>query len=519
MKVKNKAAFIYLIILFIISASLLVFIFPREKQFKYTYNHGAPWLYENLVAEIDFPIYKTQDEINIEKDSIVRNFVPHYIKDSFAINEYKNLVQSEIEEILASFKTSKNNLFLFNIKNKQIKIVEDFYSEFEKINSKYYKRGIIELSEFDLNNNALEVYFDKNGDSELISVNNFYTKFEFSKALLEIYEEHLSELLDTAMTNKIKVLISPSSIQPNILYNKVYNEQAIDEEVAKISPVLGVIQAGQVIIRKGNIVGDYEYKVLNSMQDYLTKDLQHNTWKVSLGISIIFILLFSILFLYYLSFYREIVNSFKMSSFFSIQMLVTILTVYIVFQYTEFDVNNIPFVLFPLLMMTFYKFRVSFFVYLFTLFIVGFFAASQFEFLIIQILVGLVAMFSLKKSQKRQHIFITILIVFLTYFLLNYGFSLMKGKGFGIEFLKDLKPFVVSSFLVLLYLPFVYILEKSFGLVSDYTLLELSDTNHPALRLLSEQAPGTFQHSIQVSNLAEAVVNELGGNSLLARVG
>ena len=154
----------------------------------------------------------------------------------------------------------------------------------------------------------------------------------------------------------------------------------------------------------------------------MTKDLQHNTWSVSLGILLVFVLLFSVLFVYFLNFSCEIMNSFKTSSFFSIQILIMILTGYLVFQFTDFSINNIPFVLFPLLIFTFYKFRVSFFVYLFTLFIVVFFAPSQFEFLIIQTLAGLAAMFSLRKSQKRQHIFVTVLIVFGVYVVLNLGY-------------------------------------------------------------------------------------------------
>lgn len=518
-KIENKGVFIYLVILFVISVSLVVFIFPRKEQFQYSYEPGTPWLYESLVAETDFPIYKTEDEIALEKDSVVKNFIPHYIKDSSAIEKYKYLMQTKIEEILDSLKTRSNKIFILSTTRKQINTLENFYKEFETVNATYYNRGIIELSEFDYNNKLEQVYFDKNGTSELTSVNNFYTKSEFSKALLDIYDKCMLETLDSVWCVEIQNFISPDYIPANIVYNQELNEKEINEEIDNLSPILGVIQAGQVIVRKGNIIGDYECKVLNSMQNYMTKDLQHNTWSVSLGILLVFVLLFSILFVYFLNFSCEIMNSFKTSSFFSIQILIMILTVYLVFQFTDFSINNIPFVLFPLLILTFYKFRVSFFVYLFTLFIVGFFAPSQFEFLIIQTLAGLAAMFSLRKSQKRQHIVVTVLIVFGVYVVLNLGFSLMKGKGLGLEFINELKPFAVSSFLVLLYLPFVYILEKAFGLVSDYTLLELSDINHPALRLLSEQAPGTFQHSMQVSNLAESVVNALGGNSILTRVG
>ncbi len=519
MKIKNKGVFAYSIALFILSASFVVFIFPRSEQFIYSYNIGNPWLYENLTADYDFPIYKTDEELTQEEDSLKKNFLPHYYLDTIIPQNFISKVFSEISNITELINNDKDNSLRLIKISKYIELSTKFYHEFFKICTKYYSKGVMQIPDSVQNSKNFMFYFDDNGISDLSYLNEFYNIKELAAELFEAYNDLEFSKVDSIGSNKIKFLISEASLPANLVFDNKLNKKLLEHEISKISPVSGKIQKGQVIIRKGSIVGNYEFKVLSSMQKHFAKTQKTDTWRVSIGISLVFLLLYLILFFYFLNFYREIINSFKMSTFFSILMFIVIFIVYIMFTYTDYSINNIPFVLFPLLMLTFYKFRVSFFIYLFSLFIVGFFVPSQFEFLIVQVLTGLAAMFSLKKRQKRQHIFITLGIILVSYFILNTGFSLMKGASFNLELLTSFKPFVVSSFLVLLYLPFIFVLEKTFGLLSDYTLMELSDSNNPALRLLAERAPGTFQHSVQVSNLVENIVSELGGNSLLARVG
>ena len=201
------------------------------------------------------------------------------------------------------------------------------------------------------------------------------------------------------------------------------------------------------------------------------------------------------------------------------QMLVLFLVAFLVFKYTSVSINIVPFVLVPLLFVTFIGFDISFLIYLITILIVSFFAANRFEFVFIQTITGLVGMFSLRNTSKRQQIFISMIIVFITYAILHTGFSLMRLGTFSEQELEEFIYYGISSALLLLYLPFVFIFEKIFGFISGFTLVELCDTNNPALRELSEKAPGTFQHSVMLSNLAESIVREIGGKPLLARAG
>ena len=275
-----------------------------------------------------------------------------------------------------------------------------------------------------------------------------------------------------------------------------------------------------LIILKGNVVGPYENKILLSLKKEIEADDSNvNHYIISFGASLLFIALYLVIFLYLYYHDRKILTSFKANTFFTLQMLLLIGSVLAVFNYTNISINIIPFTLFPLLLFTFYRFNVSFIIYFASILIAGFFAAESFEFIFIQTVTGLIAMFSLRNTRKRSQIFVSMIYVFITYVILNSGFVLMKQGEFKDLISSNIYMYGVSSVLILLYLPIVYLYEKIFGFLSDFTLMELSDTNNPALRKLAEESPGTFQHSVQVANLVESITRELGGNYLLARTG
>ena len=268
------------------------------------------------------------------------------------------------------------------------------------------------------------------------------------------------------------------------------------------------------------MVDEHSMQILDSLKlQYDNTSTKTSFWLVELGVSLVFLMLFVVIFLYMWIFNKKNVWGLRENIFFLAQMLLIFLVVFLVFTYSDVSINIIPFVLIPLLLVTFMEFHVSFLIYFITIFVVSFFAANKFEFVFIQTITGLVGMFSLKNTSKRQQIFVSMLVVFGTYALLHTGFSLMRMGRFSQQELYEYIYYGISSALLLLYLPFVFIYEKVFGFISGFTLMELCDTNNPALRELSEKAPGTFQHSVMLSNLVESIVRELGGNALLARTG
>lgn len=260
------------------------------------------------------------------------------------------------------------------------------------------------------------------------------------------------------------------------------NKNILSSQLDAVSTSRGMVQKGELIILKGHIVGMHENKVLLSLKKEVENDVSNvNHTIISLGIALLFLSLYFILFLYLFYHDKKILNSFKANTFIALQMLLLIVSVLIIFKYTDISINIIPFALIPLLIYTFYKFNVSFIVFLVSIIIAGFFAPNSFEFIFIQTITGLVAMFSLRNTRKRSQIFISAIYVFITYIVLHSGFFLMKQGDFSNLLSNDIYIYGISSALLVLYLPIVYLYEKIFGFLSDFTLMELCDTNNPAL--------------------------------------
>jgi len=524
MSFKRYSVLVYSILLFFCSAVAVFLIFPKEKQFAYNFSIGSPWLHDDLIATSDFPVYKTDEELQSEKDSIIRTFVPYYVNDTSVAFKYRNAIKREIKSIeddkLVNLALSEG-IPLFTVE-KYIRDLKDFGFSLDTLLTSYYKQGVISFPDSVKKTTAFQFYLYNNGISELSYGYEYISTKQLTEAIEKLYSDFDINAVDTATGFAIKSMIKTNivSIPSNIIFNVQLNKQVIDSKTSEISPVSGMVKQGELIIRKGNIVGPSENRILLSLKRNVESDSKGiSNFLVSSGSALIFLALYVVLFIYLLTFHSHVVFSFKDNTFLTLQMMLMIFAVYFVFAHTDFNINVIPFALFPLLILTFYNFQISFIIYLASLLIVGFFAPNSFEFVFIQTLTGLVAMFSLKKNFKRRQIFITVLFVFVTYVIITSGFLLIKQGTFNQEFLKEFSIYGISAFLILLYLPFVFIFEKSFGFISGYTLIELSDTNNPALRLLAEKAPGTFQHSVQVANLVESVVRELGGDYLLARTG
>ncbi len=521
MKTKKRSSIIYAILLFLICISFIVYVFPKEKRFGYEFSEGSPWLYEDMIAPFDFPIHKTDDEIKLEKDNITSNFVPYYSKDTLLgvdiCNNYKYNVLDIQENI---FKNKQDSIRLNKlIKNEISKNLKLFNDSLLSYLENSYSKGVIDISDTEATKNSV-FYFYKNDISELSFFNEYVQLSNIKEKTIEYYSKARIYFIDSLCGFPLRNYLQNNEPKANLTYDNQINQQILDSKLSTITPTKGVVQKGELLILKGSIVGNHENKVLLSLKkEFEVNDKELDTVKVISGLTTIFFMLFLVLFLYMYQFDKDKLMSVKAISFFVIQVTLMVGGLVLVFYYTKLNVNFIPFVLFPLLMLTFYSFRISFFIYLIAILIAGFFVPNRFEFVFIQMLVGLIAMLSFRNTRKRKQIFITMIYVALAYLIAHVGFILMRQGEITMDLVVEYYSYCASASMLLLYLPMVYLYEKIFGFLSDFTLMELSDTNNPALRKLAEMAPGTFQHSVQVANLVESVVSELGGNSLLARTG
>lgn len=518
MKLKQRKVRIFSVVLFIIILVIIISIIGDRSDKGFLFRKGTPWLYDDLYADRDFAILKTDDEIIAEKDSIIKSVYPVFVVDTNGTFDFINYL---IKALDAQIRENMMARSLSNSEEKHLNEINSFVAlknSFDSLlRSSYYVQGVIDpLANF--NGEIVNKINIFNGSYyALANYCDFITAQKLKDKILSITS---LKKLDSYFNKSFSKLISRTQFMTTLHYNDSLTNAIIENKINSISPSYGLVKKGELIIKKGTIIGDREYRILNTLKKEKSENfIANRKYFAIIGALLLFFILFGVLFYYGFYFQSKKLSKIRDVLYVNSLLLITVLSVYFIFKYTDFNINVFPFALLPLLIISFYSFHVALFYYLFTLLISSFFAYNGFEFIFTQLLAGIVAMYSLKIRNRRSQILKTVILVFSTYIIIDIGFKLLGLQSIGISDLKTFIPFLISSFLLLLYFPLLFIVEKLFGFVSDYTLLELSDMNNPLLRLLSQKAPGTFQHSVQLANIVENVVRELKGNSLLARTG
>jgi putative nucleotidyltransferase with HDIG domain len=310
-------------------------------------------------------------------------------------------------------------------------------------------------------------------------------------------------------------------LSPNLIYDKLRTEKARHELIDGISDSKGMVAEGERIISKGEMIDLDKYRKIESLKREYLNSMENsaNRYLFLIGRIIIALFAFTIIYLFIKRFREYVLESRKKTFFILLLMVFFIFITDIVHNLSDINIYLIPFIIVPILITTFYETRLALFVHLITILLAAFYAPNSFEFIFIQFFAGIIAIIGLKKIQKRSQFFSATLLAVLSYFVLYFGFAInQEGNVKSIEWI-NFAWFAGNGILVLLSFPMVYVFEKTFNFVSEISLLELSDTNQKLLRELAEKAPGTFQHSMQVANLAEEVIRIIGGNAMLARTG
>ncbi|MEN8120906.1 MAG: HDIG domain-containing metalloprotein [Bacteroidota bacterium] len=524
----NNFERIYIFILFLISFLIVAFLFPGEGNFRYEFQKGKPWLHEDLVAPFDFAIHKLDDDLLSERDAVNKNFKPYFNYNeqigTRRIEEFKKEFDKKWELYLSDKKEARNdpvlrkNLITFNADS-----VHMLYDFTNKLIAGIYKNGILEFEEdYGYENQApfaIEVIKDKIVHE--IEYNKAFTLKSAYTFIINSLNEHKVEGHLNHSIEFIENLHLNKFIEPNLFFNKETSEKVKNEELNSISLTSGIVHEGERIIYKGEVVDEDRFRILESLKKAYLSSLQitANRSLLIFGRLIIVFFVFLIMYLFLLRFRSNVLNSRRKAFFILLMMVSTVAVSKVVHDINELNIYIIPFVILPLLINTFYDSRLAIFTHFVTILIVGFFAPNSFEFVLLQFIAGIVAIMGLKKIQKRSHFLNSALLAVLSYFFIYFGVSIyQEGNIKSIEWI-NFAWFAGNGVLLLLSYPLVYVFERIFKFLSDITLLELADTNQRLLRQLAEKAPGTFQHSMQVANLAEEVIREIGGNPLLVRTG
>ena len=489
---------------FIAGIGLIFLVFPGESRFKYEFQKGSPWRHETLIAPFNFAILKTDTEIKLENDSILTTYTPYFTLDTLV----KNIKVKEFSDGLS--KLLETNPALKSVKS---------ISTFPQILQNIYDSGILPQS--------ISTYKELIGKSEIRQIRgNTAIKIPIEK-LHSIKSAYL-ELNDTIrkLTGKYhQYLIQNINLSDFIAENLNFDEQLNQNERKQLldglSSTKGMVQAGERIIFQGDLVGSERYIILESLKKtYETKRGDNIEYFLVIAGRIVIISTLIALMLLYLIFYRrELFNHKRKLTFIIIMIVIMVFMAAFATKIEKISIYMVPIAILPILIRIFFDSRTAIFSLMITTLLIGYFAPNSYEFIILQMIAGIIAVFSLNKLHKRSHIVFSALWVFLSYSTIYTALALVQEGSMKTIDWTSLKWFGFSSLFIFITYPLIYIFEKIFGFVSDVTLIELSDTNQPLLRKLAEEAPGTFQHSIQVANLAEAVIHRIGGNTFLVRAG
>lgn len=490
-------------LLFFVTVGLIIYWIPKQRKFQYEFEQGKPWMHENLIAPFSFPIEKTQEELKKEQTKIKDNFKPYYSRDP----------QKE-KAVLSDFRKSLRNAYL---KNKD-QIPRDL-AYYEKRGSallkNIYDQGIIRLDE---NHQAA----GKDFGIVVVTGNVAEDKTPGQIMTPGEAEDYFREKLkgNKRLNKPFFRETLEKSIKPTIFYDKDLSEKRLQELYGQISLSKGLIQEGEKIISRGSIVTEERYRILSSLKKhYETQFEGSKQYLVTGGYSLLIIFLFVIYGLYINYFKRDVFRSNKSLLLIFINILLfSGLTIYLS-QRELFNVYLIPYAAAPIILLAFFGSRVAFITHLLIILIAGMIVPNGFEFIFLQIMAGFMTILTMLRIRYLSQFFIAALLIVFSYYVDFIGLKLIQvGSLTKIEW-THLLWFTGNFILILLAYPLIYAFEKIFGFVSDITLMELSDINKKLLRKLAMRAPGTFQHSLQVGNLGESVLNEIGGNALLARVG
>ena len=512
---------IFKALLFFITLFIIVYSFPRQINFEYEYSKGKPWLQETIITSFDFPILKTQEQLQKEREEIINDNLPIFSFD-------ENIFQQKGVEFVQNFeqkwsedrKIKKDKGFtffnLFGLKKQANQSRKYSVANYGlSILDYLYTNGIVQLSdEFQWKEEGFQVLLQKENVAEKQELDNLFT---INSAV--DYINSLSKL--SLQESDFIVPLLLEALSQNVFYDKQASEKMLSYELDNIVSARGMLQKGQIIIQKGELVNEDKYQILSSYQ----REFENQHWSkasvsfVLLGQALLVFVAFLIFFLFLQQYRPEILqDSTKVTLILLLIVSMIVLTSFTLKWNANF-LYLIPFCISPILLKAFFDTRLALFTHLITILIIGFIVPNGFEFVYLQLIAGIVSILTVLQMYKRTHLFVSVIkivgIYWLTYFALEITH---EGSIVHINLVQFLY-FAGSGVLSLFAYPLIFVFEKVFSLVSDVSLLELSDTNSPLLRKLANEAPGTFQHSLQVANLAEEGIIEINGNALLVRVG
>lgn len=474
------------LLLYFFSAILLTILLPIGQKYSVnTLNQLNFWPYPTLVCEADFYLKKSEQELKSEQKKVEKES-PFYFKEiATERDNYLMALEKETSGIPAS----------------EVALVK-------QVLDTIYQKGVIE--KVDTGDSTKNIFIVRDGIAEQSALYDHYTIDE----ALSFFE---SKVKDRSNKNELRSLFL-KHLSITIYFDKLLTAKITRDRTEGVSLYKTSVLKDQVIIRKNEAIDTQDREIIFA---YLMHrgQLNGNSWLQVLGRFMLSVMLFGILMLYLAFFRKNIFGQNKQVSFIFLVVILSAVFSKMAAPYGVLFFWSLPFALIAVLIRIFFDSRTALFTFLISILFSSFFANDKYQFVFIQLTIGMGTVFSVAEMRRRKELLFSALVVFLFYLIAFVGYTLVNGDEKLLSQKTLYLPIIISSLLILLAYPFVFLAEKVFGFVSDFTLMELCDLNSPLLRELSLKVPGTFQHSLQVANLAEEAIFHIGGNALLVRTG
>lgn len=493
MRIEERYKNGYIVFAFVLAATLIMLVYPGEVKFKYVYQKNKAWQYDDLIAPFSFPLQKTAAEMAADKERLEEYKDLFFIRSANVESEVTSQIISDWQKLLLDWPTlQKDSLGLF----RALRFV--------------YKRGIVDgnaITDADVKNRMLLV---ENKKVEAFLASDYMTLVGAEATVSEAL--HYAKDFESTLADYLS---------PNILLDPVMTDHELKVAIARHLETSEGISEGEIIIHKGSVVDDQKFTALQSMQAAFESKVHERAvpFQLLIGQFIFISVLFATLFAFLVSFRSNILKSIAHINLVLVSVVWMVALAITVIKANPSWLYIVPFPIIPIILRAFYDTRLALFVHIIIIMLIGYYAPNSFEFIFLEFTAGVAAIIYVTGLYKRSQLFVAMSKIMAVYAIAYIGFVLLKENGIHHEQWVELAYLGGSGILSLFAFPLIFGYEKIFGQVSDLTLLELADTNSPLLRELAQKAPGTFQHSFQVANLAEQAALTIGANTLLVRTG
>lgn len=490
-------------VMMLLTVLLISFFLPKQPRFRYEFEKGKVWMNKDLISPFSFAILKTEPEVSTDKKDALESLLPIYRYNPDLINVIEDAFLNEFEVKWRGSTIDERD---------REAVRESALSLLKSI----YQKGIIATQPKHLQGNKFyDFVLLNNNVSKVVSTQDVFTvptALQFFSTNFKVTDLRIRELI---------INLVEDHLQPNILFDEKMTAVVQTNTINSLSTTRGMVQKGELIVANGNVVDDETFQKLQSFKE--TYEVQTKTIGdsklVFLGQLILVGFIVSLLMVFLYMFRKDIFADNRQLSLILLVIICMLLALTWAIKINLPSLYYIPFCIVPIIIRILFDTRLALYLHLLVILIAGFFVPNSFEFVFFQTTAGMVAIYSIRNLVKREQLLLSALFILSAYLICYVGVALLReGTVDEIEWI-NFAPFVVSVLLSLIAYPVIYAFERVFGITSDVALIEVTNTNNKLLRELAFKAPGSFQHSLQVANLAEAAIFKIGGNALLVRAG